>query len=35
MVVSYDAGKDMITIVFDTQGIKKLSASMAPIKTVG
>ncbi|MBM7562326.1 DNA helicase PcrA [Fusibacter tunisiensis] len=34
MVVSMDQAKDMITIVFDAHGIKKLSASMAPLKTV-
>lgn len=33
-VISYDAGSDIITIVFDTRGIKKLQKSMAPLKAL-
>lgn len=35
MIVTVDKDKDTLTIVFDAHGIKKLSASMAPIKTIG
>jgi DNA helicase-2/ATP-dependent DNA helicase PcrA len=33
-VISYDASSDIITIVFDTRGIKKLQKSMAPLKAL-
>jgi DNA helicase-2/ATP-dependent DNA helicase PcrA len=33
-VISYDSGSDIITIVFDTRGIKKLQKSMAPLKAL-
>jgi len=33
-VISYDAGSDIITIVFDTRGIKKLQKAMAPLKAL-
>jgi len=35
MIVTVDQNKDALTIVFDAHGIKKLSASMAPIKIIG
>lgn len=33
-VISYDEASDIITIVFDTRGIKKLQKSMAPLKAL-
>lgn len=33
-IISYDETSDIITIVFDTRGIKKLQKSMAPLKAL-